>query len=459
MKWINSIRFRFAMWSTVLLLGMLAAFGGFVYANLSQSLRTSIDNTLSLSAEQTAAGLNIDNGHIIISEQNALDETGSEAFTTGGLTLIILSKDSNILQATGPLRAHPDPIQMSGKQGVFDTLTETGQSDPIRVYVLSVLDDTQVVGWVQAMQSLANVEDSLQRLLTALLLGGGTLSVLAGFIGYFLATRALAPIDDITHAARRISTADLTARLNLLDTGDEVSRLASTFNEMLDRLETGFKRERQFTSDASHELRTPLTAMQAILSLVREGERPTAEYRQALDDLAWETDRLRGLVEELLKLARGDLHQTEVREVVDLSTLLYDVTDSLRPLAEAKALSLSCSAPLGMTMLGDRDGLIRLFVNLLDNAIKFTEHGKVTVTGRSEADTLKVEITDTGIGIPAEHLAHIFDRFYRVASARSEAGFGLGLAITQQIVQAHGGEITATSIVEEGTIITVHLPK
>jgi heavy metal sensor kinase len=459
MKWINSIRLRFAMWSTVLLLGMLAAFGGFVYANLSQSLRTSIDNTLSLSAEQTAAGLNIDNGHIIISEQNALDETGSEAFTTGGLTLIILAKDSNILQATGPLRAHPDPIQMSGTQGVFVTLTETGQSNPIRVYVLPVLDDTQVVGWVQAMQSLANVEDSLQRLLAALLLGGGTLSLLAGFIGYFLATRALAPIDDITHAARRISIADLTARLNLLDTGDEVSRLASTFNEMLDRLETGFKRERQFTSDASHELRTPLTAMQAILSLVREGERPAAEYRQALDDLAWETDRLRGLVEELLKLARGDLHQTEVREVVDLSTLLYDVTDSLRPLAEAKALSLSCNAPPGMTMLGDRDGLIRLFVNLLDNAIKFTEHGKVTVNGRSEADTLKVEITDTGIGIPAEHLAHIFDRFYRVESARSEAGFGLGLAITQQIVQAHGGEITATSIVEEGTTITVHLPK
>ncbi len=459
MKWIKTIRVRLALWSTVLLLGMLAAFGGFVYVNLSHSLHTAIDNTLSLSAEQTAAGLNIDNGHIIISEQNALDETGSEAFTTGGLTLIVLSKDNTILQATGPLRTHPDPIQTSGTQGVFVTLTENDASAPIRVYVLPVLDDTQVVGWVQAMQSLANVEDSLQRLLTALLLGGGTLSVLAGFIGYFLATRALAPIDDITFAARRISTADLTERLNLRDTGDEVSRLASTFNEMLDRLETGFKRERQFTSDASHELRTPLTAMQAILSLVREGERPVLEYRQALDDLAGETDRLRGLVEDLLKLARGDLYQTEVRELVDLSTLLYDVSDSLRPLAEAKGLSLSCDAPPNLTLMGDRDGLIRLFVNLLDNAIKFTERGKVIVTGRNEVDMLCVEIADTGTGITAEHMTHIFDRFYRVETARSSGGSGLGLAIAQQIAQVHGGDIEVESTPNAGTKFTVRFPQ
>ena len=459
MKWINSIRIRFALWSTVLLLGMLAAFGGFVYANLSHSLHTAIDNTLSLSAEQTAAGLNIDNGQIIITEPVATEETGAEAYTTGGLTLIVLSKDNTILQSTGPLRTHPASTRTAGTQGVFVTLTESDQSVPIRAYVLPVLDNSQVLGWVQAMQSLADVEDSLHRLLIALLLGGGTLSLLTGFIGYFLATRALAPIDDITHAARRISMADLTARLKLLDTGDEVSRLASTFNEMLDRLETGFKRERRFTSDASHELRTPLTAMQAILSLVREGERPVLEYRQALDDLAGETDRLRGLVEDLLRLARGDRQHSEVRDRVDLSTLLKDVTDSLRPLAEAKGLSLNCDVPPGMTLIGDSDGLIRLFINLLDNAIKFTEHGKVMVTGRSELDMLYVDITNTGAGIPTEHLAHIFDRFYRVETARSTSGFGLGLAIARQIAQAHGGEINATSIVDEGTTITVNLPK
>jgi heavy metal sensor kinase len=459
MKWINSIRIRFALWSTVLLLGMLAAFGGFVYINLSHSLYTAIDSTLSLSAEQTAAGLNVDNGRIIISESIGPDETGSEAFTTGGLTLVVLSMDGTILQGSGPLSTYPATTMPAGTQGVFLTLTETLQSVPIRAYILPVLDNSRVVGWVQAMQSLANVEDSLHRLLAALLVGGGMLSLLAGFIGYFLATRALAPIDSITHAARHISTADLSARLNLPDTGDEVSRLASTFNEMLDRLETGFKRERQFTSDASHELRTPLTAMQAILSLVREGERPVQEYRQALDDLAGETDRLRGLVEDLLRLARGDLHHLELHELVDLSTLLNDVTDSLRPLAEAKGLSLICEAQPGLTLMGDRDGLIRLFINLLDNAIKFTQQGRVTVGGRSNGNAQVVEITDSGTGIASEHIEHIFDRFYRVETARSTGGSGLGLAIAQQIAQAHGGEISAASKVGEGTTITVRFPK
>jgi heavy metal sensor kinase len=459
MKWIKTIRVRFALWSTVLLLGMLTAFGGFVYINLSHSLHTAIDNTLMLSAEQTAASLNIDNGHIIISEPNISEETGSEAFTQNGLTLIVLAKDGSIIQAEGPYRTHPAPTTTAGTQGAFITLPETGETDSIRAYVLPVLDNTHVVGWVQTMQSLINAEDSLQRLLTALLLGGGMLSISTGFVGYFLASRALAPVDHITNAARRISTADLSARLNLPDTGDEVSRLASTFNDMLDRLETGFKRERQFTSDASHELRTPLTAMQAILSLVREGERPMQEYRQALDDLAGETDRLRGLVEDLLRLARGDLHQSDVRERIDLSTLLNDVTDSLRPLAEAKELSLRCDTLPTLSMMGDSDGLIRLFVNLLDNAIKFTDHGQVTVTGKSERDMLCVEIADTGAGIAAEHVAHIFDRFYRVETARSSAGSGLGLAIARQIAVEHGGEIQVKSTPNSGTIFTVRLPQ
>jgi heavy metal sensor kinase len=459
MNWIKTIRVRFALWSTVLLLGMLTAFGGFVYINLSHSLHTAIDNTLTLSAEQTAASLNIDNGHIIISEPNISEETGSEAFTQNGLTLIVLAKDGSIIQAEGPYRTHPAPTTTAGTQGAFITLPETGETDSIRAYVLPVLDNTQVVGWVQTMQSLVNVEDSLQRLLTALLLGEGMLSIITGFVGYFLATRALAPIDHITNAARRISTADLSARLNLPDTGDEVSRLANTFNEMLDRLETGFKRERQFTSDASHELRTPLTAMQAILSLVREGERPMREYRQALDDLAGETDRLRGLVEDLLRLARGDLHQSDVRERIDLSTLLNDVTDSLRPLAEAKELSLRCDTLPTLSMMGDSDGLIRLFVNLLDNAIKFTDHGQVTVTGKSERDMLCVEIADTGAGIAAEHVAHIFDRFYRVETARSSAGSGLGLAIARQIAVEHGGDIEVESTPNVGTIFIVRLPQ
>jgi len=460
MKWIKTIRFRFALWATVLLLGMLAAFGGFVYFNLSLSLHAAIDDSLSLSASQTAAALNINNGQILPPEAITPEETDSNAFSQRGLTLIVLARDGSVLQATGMYSKFRLPQLTSDPQGSFLTLPTSVGGDSVRIYTLPVMDTNQVLGWVQVMQSLGSVQDSLDRLLAALLLGGGLLSIVAAIAGYFLAARALTPIDSITRAARRISTEDLSARLNLPDTGDEVSRLATTFDEMLTRLESGFQRERQFTSDASHELRTPLTAMQAILSLVREGERPVQEYRQALDDLAGETDRLRGLVEDLLRLARGDRRQAEERTRVDLSNLLCDVADSLRPLAQAKGLSLSCNPQPGLILVGDSDSLIRLFVNLLDNAIKFTERGSVTVTGRSETDMFSVKIADTGPGVAPEHLEHIFDRFYRVETARSSGGgTGLGLAIARQIVQAHRGRIAAKSAVGQGTTITVQLPK
>jgi heavy metal sensor kinase len=440
-------------------MGMLAAFGGFVYINLSHGLHTAINDSLFLSADQTAAGLNVENGQILVPKAISSDETGSEAYSERGLTLIVLSADGSILESIGPYRSIPIRASTLGSQAGFLTLPQSEETDTIRLYFLPVVDNGQAVGWVLAMQSLGNVQDSLDRLLAALLLGAGSLSIVSALAGYFLADRAIAPIDSITRAARRISTEDLSARLNLADTGDEVSRLTSTFNDMLARIEYGFQRERQFTLDASHELRTPLTAMQAILSLVREGTRPVQEYRQALDDLAGETDRLHGLVEDLLRLARGDRHQAGELTRVDMSIMLCDVADSLRPLADAKGLSLRCDVPPTLMLMGDSDSLIRLFVNLLDNAIKFTEHGGVTVTGKCEADLLTVEIADTGHGIAPEHLTRIFDRFYRVETSRSSGGTGLGLAIARQIVQAHSGTIVAKSAVEQGTTITLQLPK
>jgi signal transduction histidine kinase len=202
-----------------------------------------------------------------------------------------------------------------------------------------------------------------------------------------------------------------------------------------------------------------LAAMQAILGVVREGERPAGEYRQALDDLAEETNRLRGLTEDLLRLARGEDKTSVTRERVALSDLLTDVADSLRPLAEARGLALHVQVPEGLTLTGDMDALIRLFVNLLDNAIKYTERGEITLAARSEADELIVEVTDTGIGIPPKHLPRIFDRFYRVDPARSAGGAGLGLAISRQIAESHGGRLEVRSTTGVGSTFNVCLPK
>jgi heavy metal sensor kinase len=327
------------------------------------------------------------------------------------------------------------------------------------VYTLPVIENGHNLGWIQTIQSLSGAEESLDRLRTVLLMGGGLLSLFAGFAGYFLAARALIPIDQITNAARRISTEDLSARLSLPDNGDEISRLANTFDEMLARIESGFARERQFTADASHELRTPLTAMQTILSYIREKERPAKQYRQALDDLAEETNRLQGLVEDLLQLARGERGLELNREPIELATLLEDVADSLRPLAENKELTLTCLLPPSLVISGDMDLLIRLVVNLLDNAIKYTDRGSITLAAEEQAEWALIKVDDTGIGIPHEHLPHIFERFYTGDASRSSNGTGLGLSIARQIVEAHHGRIDVQSEVNQGTKFTVRLPK
>ena len=461
MKLIRTLRARLALSVTALILAFLAAFGGGIYFTLSRSLYTEVEDNLSLSAEQVLASLYEDNGTIqmLTRDPNATHLAEFSAFTQRGTTLIVLSDKGEILEAVGPYSDDPLPVSTSLTQPMFQTISETPQSDPIRVYTLPILEGGHLLGWVQSMQSLGSTEETLDRLRTMLLVGTGLLALLAGFAGYYWAGQALKPIDEITDTARRISTEDLSARLSLPDHGDEVSRLANTFDEMLGRIESGFERERQFTSDASHELRTPLTAMKTILNFIRERERPAQEYRQALDDLAEETDRLQALVENLLQLARGEKGLKLHKEAIDLSLLLEDITHSLHPLADSKGLTLNCDLPPSLVISGDTDHLIRLMVNLLDNAIKYTEHGAVTLSAHGNDGSAVIEVTDTGIGIPPEHLPHIFKRLYTVDPARSSGGAGLGLSIARQIVQAHKGTIEVQSEVGKGSRFTVYLPK
>jgi heavy metal sensor kinase len=461
MRLIRTLRARLALSVTGLILAFLAAFGGGIYFTFSRSLYREVDDTLSLSAEQVLASLYEDNGAIQMFSEDPSATHLSEfsGFTQRGVTLIVLSSEGDILESVGPYSNNPLPVPSSLSQPLIQTIAETDKNDRIRIYVLPVLEAGHILGWIQSMQSLGGAEETLDRLRTMLLGGTGFLALLAGFAGYYLAGRALKPVAEITDTARRISTEDLSARLGLPDTGDEVSRLANTFDEMLGRIESGFERERQFTSDASHELRTPLTAMKTILNFMREGERPAEEYRLALDDLAEETDRLHALVENLLQLARGEKGLKLQKDDIDLSLLLADVAESLDPLVENKNLTLTCDLPPSLMISGDTDQLIRLIVNLLDNAIKYSVQGTITLSAKERDGNAIIEVADTGIGIPPEHLPHIFRRLYTVDPARSSGGAGLGLSIAQQIVQAHGGRIEVQSEVGKGSKFTVYLPK
>ena len=452
----KTLRLRFAMWTVLLLLAGFVAFGGFVYLRLYRSLYQGVDDVLRLSAAQAMGSINYEDGHI--SAADDLSESPVTSESRGrGITVRLYDATGVLVQSSGPLTVMlPSRLDTLGIQPFFDT--SILPNNTLRLYTVPVLQNNHVVGFVQAAQSLSGVHDTLESLLVALGLSAPVLAVLAGAGGYFLAAHALLPIDRITRAAGEMSAAGLSRRLRLPSSNDEVGRLASTFDSMLARLEDSFNRERRFAADASHELRTPLATMQAILSVTHEQRRSAEDYEIALDDLSSEINRMRGLVEDLLQLARGDAGGSYRQSWVDVSRLLCDVCEAMLPVAEQRRLTLTHDVADDLLVHGDMDALLRVFVNLLDNALKYTKRGDVQVVARRDGTCVVVAVHDTGIGIAPAHLPHIFERFYRVDPSRSESGTGLGLAIAHDIVIAHGGTIAVSSSVGRGTDVVITLP-
>ncbi|OGT28786.1 MAG: hypothetical protein A2Z17_05410 [Gammaproteobacteria bacterium RBG_16_66_13] len=451
----RTVRGRFALWTAGLLLVGLSVFGLYVYQSMARRLATGADESLTLVGAQVVAGLDIVNDRLVSSESFA-EEPENVDLLRRGYTVWVTRPEGQVIHAFGPYQ-HLDLL--SGGTAAFSTQADPETGDDVRVHVIPVPGEARPVAVVQVAHSLEDSRETLERLATTLLIGVPGLVAAAALGGYLLAARALSPIDRIIHTARRISAEDLSARLDLPAVDDELGRLAVTLDEMLARLEGSFQRERQFTADASHELRTPLSAMQAILGTIRARRRSPAEYEQALADLAEEADRLQALTDDLLQLARSDTWDPASQEQVDLSILLADLCDSMRPRVQAKSLRLTCQVPEGLTILGDRDALIRLFGNLLDNALKYTESGAVEVSAAVGAGTVSIHVADSGGGIAPEHLPRIFDRFYRADPSRASPGTGLGLAIAQEIARSHGGRIEVSSQTGLGTRFTVTLPE
>lgn len=459
MKYWQTLRVRFAVWTAGLLFTALLLFGLFVYIIMAYNLLAVVDETLQ--AITTQLIVEVDRRGLLPIE-DIVEEPQYERLRAQNFSMRVQNLAGESVQLYGPYTALLRPATNFTNPAVAPTLTtiiDPATQDEIRVYAAPILAHDELVGFVQVARNLNDINRTLHLLFLTLLISGPLLIVVAGVSGYFLAARALRPIAEITHTARNISAQDLSARLNLPATPDEVGRLAATFDAMLSRLDHAFRRERQFTADASHELRTPLAAMQTIIDSTLTRQRTVTEYEQALTDLQHETEQMRRLTAGLLQLARTDAKQNAARaEEVDLSLLLQDVTESLRPLALQKGLPLIATIPNDLSLLGDSDALIRLFINLIDNAIKYTPQGYITIAAQAPTPTLiEVIVSDTGVGIAPDHLPYIFDRFYRVDEARSTEGIGLGLAIAQEIAQAHGGFIRCESAPGKGSTFTVQV--
>jgi heavy metal sensor kinase len=280
-------------------------------------------------------------------------------------------------------------------------------------------------------------------------------------LGYVLARKALAPMERLRRSTKEITAERLDRRLPVVNPHDELGLLTDTFNAMIGRLERSFAEIRRFTADASHELRTPLTAIHTEAEVALAKPLSLAEHQQLLGSILEECSRLTRLTDQLLALAREDARAArQTQESVNLGTLVGDVAETMRPLAEAKEIRLRVDLNGVAWVSGDAARLREVFFNLLDNGIKYTpEGGEVELRIGHNGPEAVVTVRDTGIGIAAEHLPYVFDRFYRVDKSRSraEGGTGLGLSIAQSIIVAHGGRIELASIPGQGTICTVRL--
>lgn len=284
--------------------------------------------------------------------------------------------------------------------------------------------------------------------------------LVSGISGYFVLGRALSPVEEIRRRAERISRSHLNERIPL-DVPGEFEDLARTFNDMLGRLERAFDDMQNFASDVAHELRTPLANLRATLETAIQGEEPPSD--QLLPSFAEEIDRMTRIITDLLTLAKLDLRQYALqREDVSLTSLVEEVREIWDPVAQEGKVTLTCSVDeKEICVQGDSVALRRVLMNLVENAIKYNRsEGRVDLSLRQNKEVVRMEVSDTGDGIPTEHLDRLFQRFYRVdqARARSTGGAGLGLAICKSFVEAHEGLILVRSKPGEGTTFTVELP-
>ncbi len=286
--------------------------------------------------------------------------------------------------------------------------------------------------------------------------------VVASAGGYFLVGRALARVDQLARSAEDISFHNLSERLPIVESGDEVERLSLSLNRMIQRLDAAFQHSKRFVADASHELRTPLTILRGELEGLLARAEVGLGVRERLGSLLEEVDRLTKIVEGLLMLSRLDAGEARGEWVaVDLAALTVSTADQMGLLAEDKRIRIRCVTPASVLVQGDRARLKQLVVNLLDNAIKYTpDGGKVTLQVSTQEGWAVLDVTDNGIGIAADAVPHVFERFYRADQARNRAvaGAGLGLAIVQSICVAHGGKVSVESAEKEGSQFRVELP-
>ena len=448
---LKSIKFRLTLWYLAAIVVLLVILGTVSYYLLSKNLYRNLDESLRTRVIELQGSIKID-GRRVQFEQKVAE------------LVMIYDADGALLERLGP-NVEFSNIDKTVEQALFGKSSFVSASTPkgpdVRLYAAPFNDNSGRRVAIIVGRLPNDILDVLAIFRMVILNSSLLVVVLAGVGGLFLADRTLKPVERIAEIARGIGESDLSRRIDI-QTDDELGRLASTLNGMIARLEEAFKKQRQFVADASHELRTPLAIIQAESSLALGKERTQAEFRKSLELVSQEVDYMSDIVGKLLLLARSDagVEPVDLRDV-DLKELLVGLSQDVEALAQEKGLRFTLGSTDSLTIKGDKLKLRQLFLIVLDNAIRHTPGGG-SISGSlvRRNGSAVASIGDTGIGIPAEHLPFIFDRFYRVDKARSraEGGMGLGLSIALSIAKMHGGDIEVESQVGVGTTFRIVLP-
>ena len=460
--WPRHVRSRMTLWYVLVLGVLLLAYAGVASSYLFFSLREQLDHDLLEDSERVEGLLeNSPDGKVILgSVHHGEDEPNMQRFVE------VWSSDGRLLYRSPSLRERTlgGPPPTGPDYTAKDTPSTLRLADGTRVRMTSSLHtivDRRVL--LRVAHSEQGLWQEIQEFVSVLLLALPAALVLAGLSGFALARKALAPIDAMAHKAERISAERLNERLPIENPEDELGHLARVFNATLARLEAAFDQLRRFTADASHELRTPLTAIRSVGEVALQAPKSATEYRDVIGSMLEETDRLTRLVDTLLTLSRADAGHIQVQRTdISLLGLAQEASSLVEVLAEEKQQRILVEGEPALIVSGDRLILRQALVNLIDNAIKYSPAGAEIVVrvGAGKDSQSIVEVVDQGPGVPQEHQSKIFDRFYRVDSARSRewGGAGLGLAIVRWAVEIHGGQVSFESVEGQGSTFRVALP-
>jgi len=461
----RSLKFQLIVWYAVLLIGGFALVGAVTYLALQGWLLGALKDNQMRRARQIA--------QLARQELERRDEgrigAEIEARYAPGLNdrFVRISRRDGVVtylsQQPGNQSFDPSTIAPTGWPDAAELARQERLPGGRKLLLTSHRLEMPGAGFlIETGAPMDEVQADLRKWVVFLGIMLGAVGALALGGGYVLVKRALSPVDRIASSAERISSSNLSERLPIAPSGDEIERLSVALNHMIARLEAAFQHSRRFMADASHELRTPLTVLKGELESFVQEPRLTPEWRDRMGSALEEVDRLITIVEGLFAISRLDAGEAAAECVpFDLAQMATSTADQMSLLADDKQIQITCAAEPGVWVEGDRARMKQVVVNLLDNAIKYTpDGGAVALAVRAKDSKAVLEVADTGIGIPAPALPRVFERFFRVDKARSrdQGGAGLGLSIVQSICAAHQGRVEARSTPGQGSRFRVELP-